>query len=158
MSIIFTELKDNFRLVKRSKQKFVDLGSGDGRVVIRASMAYEINALGIEIDERLVNDAKSTVKQLRKNKALTHKVARLIRFKVGDIFEQDLKKFDFIYIFSLPTMQKYLKHVFSTIKSSTIVISHRYPLEIDNSILKLESKLETKIDERSIYTYFYSKK
>jgi len=69
-----------------------------------------------------------------------------------------LKNFDFIYIYSLPTMQKYLKHVFKTAKNGALIISHMYPLKGFSICLELMQKLEYEDENHDSATYFYKKK
>ncbi len=45
----------------KTGQQFVDLGSGDGRVLIAAAESYACHAVGYETDEKLLSDAKSKV-------------------------------------------------------------------------------------------------
>ena len=75
---------------------------------------------------------------------------------MGDIFEQNIKKFDFIYIYSLPTMQKFLNHVFNTAKSDAVFISYKYPLKNFESYLKLDYVLKDNDNNQDI-SYFYRK-
>ncbi|MBN1802698.1 MAG: class I SAM-dependent methyltransferase [Candidatus Lokiarchaeota archaeon] len=154
---IFKSLETKFGLTKWSPQKFIDLGSGDGRIVIYSVQYYKIRSLGVEIDENLVNDSKKKVKDLVKKKIIKRKIARMINFEVGDIFEKNLNDFEFVYIFSLPSMQKFLKHVFLTLKSGAIVVSHKYPLETYGSLLKLEYQLDSVYGDKVVATYFYKK-
>ncbi|MHA1191084.1 MAG: hypothetical protein ACTSP9_02155 [Promethearchaeota archaeon] len=105
----------------------------------------------------MINEVKERIKILKEKKLNSSKILRKIDIKKGDLFQQDLSNFDFVYIFSLPTMQKYLKHVFLTAKEGTIVISHKYPLDEFDSILKLEHVLDIKLKRDLLMTYFYKK-
>jgi len=68
-----------------------------------------------------------------------------------------LSRYDFIYIYSLPSMHKYLRHVFSTARNGAIFVSHKYPFDDFNSILEDEYRLTHKNSKQEIYTYFYKK-
>ena len=77
-----------FKKIKLKKYKnFIDLGSGDGKVVLIASLFTK--ATGIEIDDELLK-----VSRKMKNK-LKMKDASFIK---GDFLDQDLSKFDVIFM------------------------------------------------------------
>jgi len=154
---IFKTLENRFGLKKGSTQKLIDLGAGNGNVIIFSALNYSISSLGIEISDILINEVKERIKILKEKKLNSSKILRKIDIKKGDLFQQDLSNFDFVYLFSLPTMQKYLKHVFLTAKEGTIFISHKYPLDQFDSILKLEHVLDIKLKRDLLMTYFYKK-
>ncbi len=153
---IFKTLELKFGLSEKYNQKLIDLGSGDGRVVIFAALNYGLKSIGVEINSSLLNEALEELKLLRKEKNYTKKQIRKIKFKLGDFFEQNLENYDYIYIYSLPTMQKYLKHVFLTAKKGAVIISYKYPLKNFESYLNLEHILEHK-ECGQYYTFFYRK-
>ncbi|MCJ7650310.1 MAG: hypothetical protein MUP85_17000 [Candidatus Lokiarchaeota archaeon] len=154
---IFITLENRYGLKIGSNQKLIDLGAGNGIVIIFSALNYGISSLGIEIDDTLINEIKESIKILKKKKRYASKILRKIEIKKGDLFQQDLKKYDFVYLFSLPTMQKYLKHVFLTAKEGTIVVSYKYPLGGFDSILKLEHVIDIELKKDLLKTYFYSK-
>ena len=153
---IFKVLEKKFNLKAHSDQSLIDLGSGNGSVIIYCSLNYNIKSLGIEINSNLVKETENRIKTLKhQSKALTKSLEKIILIR-GDLFNMSLEPFDFIYIFSLPTMQKYLNHVFLTAKKNSILISYKYPLE-DFPYLKQLHILKIKINKKKIFTYFYRK-
>jgi len=154
IKVIFKTLETKFGLKKDSKQKLIDLGSGDGRIVVYSSINYGIRSFGCEINPNLIKETKEKIKMLKKEKMYQNKNFRKIIIKIGDIFILNLKKFDFIYIYSLPTMQKFLNHVFKTAKSGAVFISYKYPLINFESYLKLDYILK---DNNHDISYFYRK-
>ncbi|MHA1373071.1 MAG: class I SAM-dependent methyltransferase [Promethearchaeota archaeon] len=154
---IFKTLEKRFGLKKGSPQKLIDLGAGNGNIIIFSALNYGISSLGIEINDILINEIKERIKILKEKKLNSSKILHKVVIKKGDLFQQDLSNFDFVYLFSLPTMQKYLKHVFLTAKEGTIVISYKYPLDEFDSILKLEHVLDIKLKRDLLKTYFYEK-
>lgn len=142
---IFNVLESKFYLKRKSEQSFIDLGSGNGSVVIYSGTNYSIKSIGIEINKNLIKEAKNLIKNLNWRKQ------RYIEIVHGDLFQQNLENYDFIYIFSLPTMQKYLFHVFNTMNHKAILISYKYPLSNMKSILKLVHR--TEIIGHAIYFY-----
>jgi SAM-dependent methyltransferase len=152
---IFKTLEREFDLQKNSKQSFLDLGSGTGQVIIYSTINYRIRSVGIEIDPILIKEAKKSIRILKGNKVSKKKVRHKITLIYGDLYSYNLKKYDFIYIYSLPTMQKYLKHVFQTAKSGAIVISHMYPLEGLTEYLEFKLKLKHNKEIQEVSTFFY---
>lgn len=153
---LFETLEHKFELKKQSKQQFIDLGSGDGRVIIYSALNYGITSVGVEINKSLVKESKENLRLAKKGIKGAKKNLRNVKIIQGDLFQQILENYDYVYIFSLPTMQKYLQHVFNTINSKTIIISHKYPLDQDFfQFLKLEYILKHEVENPEIFTYFY---
>jgi len=77
-----------FKKIKLENYKnFLDLGSGDGKVVLIASL-FGVKATGIEIDDDLVKTSERIKKEL-KLKA---------EFIKGDFFKHNLSKYDVIFV------------------------------------------------------------
>ena len=82
------DIYDFFVKIKLEKYKnFVDLGSGDGKVVLIASL-FDINTTGIEFD----NDLFRAAIKIKESLGLKAK------FIQGDFLRQDLSGYDFIFI------------------------------------------------------------
>ncbi|MFX1311589.1 MAG: class I SAM-dependent methyltransferase [Promethearchaeota archaeon] len=154
---IFEILEFKFDLKRNSNQKLIDLGSGNGIIIIFSALYYGIKSFGVEINPFLVKESKKRIKSLKKTENFKNKQYKNIKIKLGNFYQQDLKKFDFIYIYSLPSMQKYLNHVFITAKKGAILISHKYKLKNFNSYLKYEKRVAHKKNDQEIFTYFYKK-
>lgn len=156
LETLFSTLENELILKKNSDQKFIDLGSGTGQVVIYCALNYNIYSKGVEISPYLIEEAKEQIQKLRNEKKYEEKRFKQIDIEYGDLFEQNLSEFDFIYIFSLPTMQKYLNHVFKTARKDAIFISYKYPLE-EFKYLKKAKKIEVNCKHKKISIYFYKK-
>ncbi len=154
---IFQVLEREFGLKRGSRQKLIDLGSGDGRVVIHTAINHEIEAVGVELDEYYYNLSKKMVKKMKKKEKRKKKSLKKVRFKKGDLFEFNLKEQDFIYIYSFPPMQNYLKHVLKTAKKGAVIISHGYELQSFSEILKLKKMIMCTKGSGKIATYFYER-
>ena len=154
---IFLTLESQFDLKKDSNQIFVDLGAGNGQVIIYSAVNYGIKSIGIEIDPILIEEAKNSVKNLKKLKKYSKNQIKSIRIIHGDFYRQDLKPFDYVYIYSLPTMHKYLKHLFNTARNGSVIISHIYPLKSLTEHLQLSHKFEHSKNNQKMYTFFYKR-
>ncbi|TXT58732.1 MAG: hypothetical protein BAJALOKI2v1_310020 [Promethearchaeota archaeon] len=155
---IFKVLRDNFTLKPNSQQKFIDLGSGDGRVVIYIALKYGLESFGIEINENLINESKEKVQNLRKNGKLDGKLLDKITFIYGDFYNLDLGEYDFIYLYSLPTMQKFLKHILKSARKDAIFIAYKYPLDVLEGFLEAKKSITVSREEPNIKAYYYKKK
>ena len=145
---IFNILEKKFGLRQGSNQHFIDLGSGDGSVVIYSAVNYKLRSFGIEINQELFKEAKGSIKRLN------WKIKHNIRIMKGDLFQQNLEKFDFIYIFSLPSMHKFLLHVFRTAKKGAVIISYKYKLL--NIAKLLKPAHEAKLNDINVFFYLKS--
>jgi 16S rRNA G527 N7-methylase RsmG len=154
---IFKTLECKFDLQKNSKQVFIDLGSGNGQVIIFCALNYGIKSYGIEINLTLIEEAKNSVKLLRETKKYRKAVLRKIKLIHGNFYQQELGQYNFIYMYSLPTMQRYLKHIFQTITNGAIIISHMYPFKNFGECLDLKLRFEHEGDNQETTTYFYKK-
>ncbi len=86
----------------RDGDSVVDLGSGDGRIVIAAARAHAgVTGLGIDLDEKLVRESNATAQKLG--------LADRVRFVQGDVFDADLSKADVIFIWLWPEIMRMLR-------------------------------------------------
>jgi SAM-dependent methyltransferase len=154
---IFRVLERRFNLKHNSSQKFIDLGSGNGQIVIYTALNYRIKSFGVEINETLLLEAKEKIKILRKRNRKMHKLVKLIKIRNIDLFKVNLHDYDYIYIYSLPTMHKYLNHVFKSAKRHSVITSFMYELKGFDSYLQYKDILEIKHDNKVWKVYFYIK-
>ncbi len=157
ISEILWTLQQKFGLKNNSKQKLIDLGAGNGSIVIYTALNHKIKSFGFEINQELINEANSRIRTLKKEGYYNKKLFKKVKMKFGDFYLLNLNSYDYIYIYSLPSMHKYLKHVFSTAKKGAIFISHKYPLEGFDYILKEEYSLTHRNSKEGVFTFFYKK-
>jgi len=99
----------------------IDLGSGDGRIVIEAAKRFGAKGLGVEIDPRLVNLAREKAKQAG--------VEALASFEVKDLFETDLRGVSVVTMYLLPEVNlKLLPRLLDQLKPGARIVSHDYDL------------------------------
>ena len=104
-------------LIKKG-QKLVDLGAGDGRVIVYASEFYNLESLGLEINRDLIRTAESEIK--KKN------LSDLCKMKEVDLFNYDISDMDIVFCFFLPSNYVYCSHMIKMVKSGAIVINIRW--------------------------------
>ncbi|MBN2321883.1 MAG: class I SAM-dependent methyltransferase [Acidobacteria bacterium] len=108
----------------------IDLGSGDGRIVIAAARRGA-KALGIEYNPEMV--------KLSKRNAEKEGVSILASFVEGDIFESDFSQATVITMYLLPDLNKKLRPTLLDLKPGTRIVSHAFTMgewEADQTIHK----------------------
>lgn len=100
----------------------IDLGSGDGRLVIAAVAKYKARgATGIEIDIGLVSKAIGEAGRAG--------VADRAKFVAGDLFKADVGQATVVTLYLLPSIMGAVEEKLRReLKPGTRVVSHDYPL------------------------------
>jgi len=97
----------------------LDLGSGDGRIVIAAAQKFGARGLGIELDRALV--AKS-----REN-ARSAGVSERVAFVEGDVLAADLSRASVVTVYLLPALMAQLQARFmDELAPGTRIVSHAF--------------------------------
>ena len=99
--------------------RFVDLGSGDGVLVIAAARRGA-RARGIEYDRGLV--------ELSKRRAIEAGVSNKTRFDRGDIFKTDFSEATVVSTFLLPSMNLRLRPTFLAMKPGTRIVANTFAI------------------------------
>ncbi|WP_372827374.1 cyclopropane-fatty-acyl-phospholipid synthase family protein [Polaromonas sp.] len=98
----------------------IDLGSGDGRIVILAAKRFEATGLGVEIDPTLVEKSKSNARNAG--------VADKTEFLVQDLFKTDLAPATVITMYLLPEFNLQLRPALLALKPGTRIVSHDWDM------------------------------
>jgi hypothetical protein len=97
----------------------VDLGSGDGRIVIAAAKKYGARGLGLELDPKLV--------QLSRAGAQAAGVAGRTEFRVEDVLRADFSQASVVTVYLLPTLMAQLSPIFlDGLKPGARVVTHAF--------------------------------
>jgi len=99
----------------------IDLGSGDGRIVLTAAKVFGAKGFGVEIKEELVKRANEAA----------HKegLADRVKFLKQDLFKTDISQASVVTMYLLPDTVVLLKDKFlSELRPGTRIVSHDYPL------------------------------
>jgi methyltransferase family protein len=97
----------------------IDLGSGDGRMVITAATRYGARGFGVDLDRRLVN--------LANRNAAKAGVAKRAVFYERDLFETDVSPATVMTLYLLPDVNLAIRsRLLKTLKPGTRVVSHDY--------------------------------
>ena len=96
-----------------------DLGSGDGRVVIRAAKKYGARGVGIEMDQTLLDKARKS--------AQAEGVSHLVEFRKEDALKTDLSPATVVTLYMLPWFNEAMKPNFSTyLKPGSRIVAHDF--------------------------------
>jgi SAM-dependent methyltransferase len=98
----------------------IDLGSGDGRIVILAARRFGATGLGVEIDPRLVEESRRNAREAG--------VADRVEFREQDLFQTDLGKATVITMYLLPEVNLQLRPRLQALKPGTRIVSHDWDL------------------------------
>lgn len=99
----------------------IDLGSGDGRMIITAARKYGARGFGVDLDRRLV--------ELANKRAKSEGVADKAVFYERDLYETDLKDASVVTIYLLPEVNLMVRpRLLATLKPGTRVVAHDYDM------------------------------
>ena len=103
------------------KDYVIDLGSGDGRMVITAAKRYGARGFGVDLDRRLV--------QLANRRATQAGVAERAVFYERDLYKTDISRATVVTIYLLPEVNLMVRpKLLSTLKPGTRIVSHDYDM------------------------------
>ena len=130
------EVYEAFKQLRLQRfNNFLDLGSGDGKVVLIASL-FGVKAHGIEIDKTLVMKAVDVQKKLRLNATFTN----------GNFLEHDISKYDVLFVNPDKPMQRGLEDkLLREMKGKLIHYGHHFhPVSLKaEKVLRINDNLVT---------------
>ncbi|WP_343521320.1 class I SAM-dependent methyltransferase [Sphingomonas sp.] len=99
----------------------IDLGTGDGRILIAASRERGARGLGIDIDPVMVARARANAERAG--------VADRVRFETADLFETELAAADVVTMFLLPEVNLRLRpRLLAELKPGARIVSHAFDM------------------------------
>jgi protein-L-isoaspartate O-methyltransferase len=105
----------------RADDLVIDLGSGDGRIVIAAAQRFGARGVGIELDAALV--------QKSRDNARAAKVADKVSFVQGDVLAADISKATVVTAYLLPALMMQLQPRFiDALAPGTRIVSHAFTM------------------------------
>ena len=97
----------------------VDLGSGDGRIVIAAAKKFGARSLGLELDPKLV--------ALSRESARAAGVDGLAQFRVEDVLRADFSQATVVTVYLLPWLMAQLSPVFlDGLQPGARIVTHAF--------------------------------
>lgn len=96
-----------------------DLGSGDGRIPIAAAKQFEIRAVGIEIDAKLITEAEANARAAG--------VADLVRFRNEDMFRIDVSEANIVTLYLSDKLNVLMRpKLLRELRPGSRIISHDF--------------------------------
>jgi ubiquinone/menaquinone biosynthesis C-methylase UbiE len=101
-----------------------DLGCGDGRIVITAAQKFGARGVGIDIDPKRIAEAVENARRAG--------VERQVEFRLGDLFEADIREATVVTLYLLPDVNLRLKpKLRRDLRPGTRVVSHDFAMGDD---------------------------
>jgi SAM-dependent methyltransferase len=106
----------------RPEDYVIDLGSGDGRIIIAAARKYGARGFGVEIDKVLVAEAN--------REAQRQGVAERAKFLDENLFVTDLSRATVLTMYLYPRLMLQLRpRLFAQLKPGARIVSHDFDME-----------------------------
>jgi SAM-dependent methyltransferase len=135
----------------RADDFVIDLGSGDGRIVLTAAKVYGASGFGVEIQDDLV--------KLSNEAARRAGLADRVRFVTQDLFATDVSRATVLTMYLLPdTVNMLSEKLLRELRPGTRILSHDYPLSgwlhEDLKEFDVESKIQISgVTRTALYLY-----
>jgi|GEM_PF-1282485 len=158
ISLIYSSLKGSFFVPTSNRQLnqifnkidfnhkkiFIDLGSGDGRVVRYIAKQFpKIQAIGLEVNPLLIFLSRTIAKMKKIKNCQFYKV---------DLVHQPIPKADIVYLFLMPKLIDLISpKLKKLLDSNSLVISHGFQIRL------LKRYLVKVINDKPFATYYYNK-
>jgi protein-L-isoaspartate O-methyltransferase len=105
----------------RPEDLVVDLGSGDGRIVIAAAQKFGARGLGIELDGALVHKSRDAARAAR--------VSEKVNFIQGDVLVAGISEATVVTVYLLPALMAKLQARFiDELAPGTRIVSHAFAM------------------------------
>ena len=128
----------------------VDLGSGDGRIVIAAAKMFRARGLGVDIDPGLVEISRQNARRAG--------VAELAAFEERDVFRTDLSRATVVTIYLLPSLIDRLQpKLLDELRPGARIVIHAFPMKgwkpdrVEQ--VRIKSPYQPHSDESTIYLW-----
>lgn len=100
----------------------IDLGSGDGRIVLTGATRHKASGMGVDIDPELVDLANGSARKLG--------VAERVQFVRQDVLAADVSRATVITLYLLPGMMVNLQaKLLAELRPGTRIVSHDFAFE-----------------------------
>jgi Methyltransferase domain len=104
----------------RTSDHVIDLGSGDGRIVILAARRFGASGLGVEIVPDLVQRSRESARAAG--------VEARAQFREQDLFKTDLSAATVVTMYLLPEVNLQLRPSLLMLKAGTRIVSHDWDM------------------------------
>lgn len=100
----------------------IDLGCGDGRIIITAVKQFGATGIGVDINPERIKEANDNAKKAG--------VADKVKFIEGDLFDADIHNATVVTLYLLPNVNIKLRpKLLRDLKPGTRVVSHSFDMD-----------------------------
>jgi SAM-dependent methyltransferase len=99
----------------------IDLGSGDGRIVVTAAQRHGAHGFGVDLNPTRIAEANTNARKAG--------VADKVNFHQRDLFETDLSRATVITMYLLPRVNLALRPKLLDLKPGTRIVSHDFSMD-----------------------------
>jgi Methyltransferase domain len=133
-----------------AEDDLVDLGSGDGRIVIAAAKQYHARGVGIEYDGTLIAESRES--------AAREGVSERVEFLQQDIFASDFHNATVLTMYLLPEVNLDLRpRILFELRPGTRVVSHDWDMgdweSDDRRVIPTSEKTVWPLKESTVYLW-----
>ena len=122
----------------------IDLGCGDGRIVVAAAEKYKARGMGFDINPERIKDAEESAKKAG--------VTGRVRFVEKDLFEADIHEATVVTRYLLPDVNLRLKpKLLKELKPGSRIVSHAFDMG------DWKPDKETEVNGRKVYLWIVPK-
>lgn len=105
----------------RAGDHVIDLGTGDGRILIAAARERGASGFGIDLDAVMIRKAQASARRAG--------VADRVRFETGDLFKADLSAADVVTMYLLPEVNYRLcPRLLAQLRPGARIVSHAFDM------------------------------
>jgi cyclopropane fatty-acyl-phospholipid synthase-like methyltransferase len=123
----------------------IDLGCGDGRIVITAAQKYGARGIGVDLNPERIAEAEANAKSA--------KVESRVRFVEQDLFKADIHEASVVTLYLLPSVNARLKpRLLEQLKPGTRIVSHSFDMP------DWKPAAKESVDGRTIYLWIIPEK
>jgi predicted RNA methylase len=124
----------------------LDLGSGDGRIPIRAAQKYGARGIGVDIDPRRIEEARANARQAG--------VEDRVEFQLGDALKTDVSRATVVTLYLLSSSNAKLRPILQQqLKPGARVVSHAFSMGPEWPADKVDRFVSARGDQVTLYLW-----
>ncbi len=122
-----------------SRDTVIDLGCGDGRIVVAAAQKFHAHGRGVDFNPKRIEEAKANARAAR--------VSHLVEFVQGDFFDADISDATVVTLYLLPGVNLKLRpKLLRELNVGSRIVSHSFnmgdwapdrTLEVEGRVVRL---------------------
>lgn len=129
-----------------SRDTVYDLGCGDGRIPIAAAKKFGAHGVGLDIDPKLVDLARSNAKAAG--------VEKLVEFRVENVLEADVSPATVVTLYLLSSSNERLRPMLQKqLKPGARIVSHAFSMGRTWAADKVDQFVSARGDEVTLYLW-----